>query len=768
MIEKLLKVDTEKRYQNLKPPSPPPSKKEKEAFSRETRQARLALADLKHNLKEFDTAQKWQNEQRHRYATAGAMSDGKIGSDAYKATYERLGKVWDSAVTKGGSTAQITQALVDDNKNYYNRLTLTQKNEVDSNMSDRRSTGGKLSDATTHIRALSNKSKIIMSQKLKNLVDNPEEMKKLLATSQRDTKSIKDIKEKNKAIQEKQVARQTIQTLFDEAQNLNDGNKPIFSKNKRGTAIVPAYNTDSGTPRTKQEGGGIKAFTKNMRGVQSQSMLKYMRFKLMASGGSVPGYGEKDTVPALLTPGEFVVNKAATQEHGPILEAMNSGNVEYREEGTTLTRSEIKQQRKIKTQEEIDRRQKMADRKARAAALRTFADKLHDDKVAADSQSKAQEKDKKLQEKSRVSQTTQKVSGGLMMGGMALGMLGAAAPEGSGMQKIASAVAPLAMVGSMLIPMLGTPAGAAAAAIIVLAGGLVKLRMDFDKANDAALKLGESTGASTKVIQGFAEFANTITGTESMDKIRAVAKGKINTAPGKTTFGEAYVQTDGGKELIKSFTDMAKSSSMKNVVSKLRTQLSTAVLSGALNADQARSIALNIGEELGNQQIGLQVSGQLLNLFGNNGSNVLKDGIDLQVNLMADASKTNTKLVDSLNQKGRSGTGAKSSTLMSIFGGLGAGLGVAGAAALGAKMGGTLGGVVGGPLGMGIGLAAGAAIGVGLTYWSQKNKNKQIGNLAGAAVANTKAMMEQSRQLVDQYEREYLKRKEPENIQLYR
>jgi TP901 family phage tail tape measure protein len=771
MIEKQLKVDTEKGYENLKPPSPPPSKKEKEAFSRETRQARLALADLKHNLKEFDTAQKWQNEQRHRYATAGAMSDGKIGSDAYKATYERLGKLWDSAVTKGGSTAQITQALVDDNKEYYNRLTLTQKNEVDSNTSDRRSTGGKLSDATTHIRALPNKSKIIMSQQLKNLVDNPEEMKKLLAKSQRDTKSIKDIKEKNKAIQEKQVARQTIKTLFDEAQNLNDGNKPIFSKNKRGTAIVPAYNTDSGTPRTKQEGGGIKAFTKNMRGVQSQSMLKYMRFKLMASGGSVPGYGEKDTVPALLTPGEFVVNKAATQEHGPILEAMNSGNVEYREDGTTLTGSEIKQQRKIKTQAEITRRAKMAERKIQADAIREerklivereqiLKQTLETTKADADSQSKAQEKDRKLQAKNRVSQTTQKVSGGLMMGGMALGMLGAAAPEGSGMQKVASAVAPLAMVGSMLIPMLGTPAGAAAAAILILAGGLVKLRMDFDKANDAALKLGESTGASTKVIQGFAEFANTITGTESMDKTRAVAKGKINTAPGKTTFGEAYIQTEGGKELIKSFADIAKSSSMKNVVNKLRTQLSTAVLSGALNADQARSIALNIGEELGNQQIGLQVSGQLLNLFGKNGSNVLKDGIELQVSLMADASKTNTKLVDSLNQKGRSGSGLKSSTIMSGFGALGAGLGVAGAAALGAKMGGTIGTAVGGPLGMGIGLAAGAAIGVGLTYWAQKNKNKQIGNLAGAAVANTKAMMEQSRQLRDQYEREYLKRKE--------
>jgi len=46
-----------------------------------------------------------------------------------------------------------------------------------------------------------------------------------------------------------------------------------------------------------------------------------------ASGGTVPGSGNSDTVPAMLTPGEFVVNKKAASQNQGILEMMNGGQV---------------------------------------------------------------------------------------------------------------------------------------------------------------------------------------------------------------------------------------------------------------------------------------------------------------------------------------------------------------------------------------------------------------------------------------------------------
>jgi|688.fasta_scaffold00152_72 TP901 family phage tail tape measure protein len=47
---------------------------------------------------------------------------------------------------------------------------------------------------------------------------------------------------------------------------------------------------------------------------------------LFASGGFAKG---TDTVPSMLTPGEFVVNKASTKRFAPLLQAINSGNFKY-------------------------------------------------------------------------------------------------------------------------------------------------------------------------------------------------------------------------------------------------------------------------------------------------------------------------------------------------------------------------------------------------------------------------------------------------------
>ena len=46
-----------------------------------------------------------------------------------------------------------------------------------------------------------------------------------------------------------------------------------------------------------------------------------------ANGGIVPGVGSKDTIPALLTPGESVITKEATRKYAPILHQMNQGTL---------------------------------------------------------------------------------------------------------------------------------------------------------------------------------------------------------------------------------------------------------------------------------------------------------------------------------------------------------------------------------------------------------------------------------------------------------
>ena len=57
--------------------------------------------------------------------------------------------------------------------------------------------------------------------------------------------------------------------------------------------------------------------------------------KRFATGNLVPGTGNQDTVEALLTPGEFVVNKQATAAALPLLEAINAG--EFSSLGTLVS-----------------------------------------------------------------------------------------------------------------------------------------------------------------------------------------------------------------------------------------------------------------------------------------------------------------------------------------------------------------------------------------------------------------------------------------------
>ena len=69
-------------------------------------------------------------------------------------------------------------------------------------------------------------------------------------------------------------------------------------------------------------------------------------------GGDVPGEGNTDTVPAMLTPGEYVINKRSTAKFRPILKSINAGTF-----GGGLS------DKRYKAKEQKARDQKLEDRK---------------------------------------------------------------------------------------------------------------------------------------------------------------------------------------------------------------------------------------------------------------------------------------------------------------------------------------------------------------------------------------------------------------------
>ena len=86
----------------------------------------------------------------------------------------------------------------------------------------------------------------------------------------------------------------------------------------------------------------MQAFLHNVRtGVSKGGLAFGAAAALLAAGiagtksaRGTPAYGEQRMTPAMLTPGEFVMNSQAAQLNGPALQAMNMGGVAFRQDPT--------------------------------------------------------------------------------------------------------------------------------------------------------------------------------------------------------------------------------------------------------------------------------------------------------------------------------------------------------------------------------------------------------------------------------------------------
>ena len=96
------------------------------------------------------------------------------------------------------------------------------------------------------------------------------------------------------------------------ATQLNEANREKENQEDDASTVTPTETRETGkTPGAAQ--------------LQREQILQRGMGGMFASGGSVPGSGNKDTVPAMLTPGEFVMSKGAVNTFGAdTLASMNA------------------------------------------------------------------------------------------------------------------------------------------------------------------------------------------------------------------------------------------------------------------------------------------------------------------------------------------------------------------------------------------------------------------------------------------------------------
>jgi len=340
---------------------------------------------------------------------------------------------------------------------------------------------------------------------------------------------------------------------------------------------------------------------------------------------------------------------------------------------------------------------------------------------------------------------------GSMVAGTAMMMPGEAG-------KVAQDVAPLLLGLSSLTMLIQGPWTAAFAGIIAAAGvvaySFYKMDEALKQARDSAYNLSMALGSGDAALQKFAEFAGNATASEIMDKRRADSMSVFPIASGKTTFGQAFVQSEAGAESISNVSKAVATQGKASAGDQLTSQMLSAVASGAMDANQARSVVANIANELGDAAFGIRVNAQLNELIGPNGENLEKDPIGVRLKILdsqqEDLAKSFEKTINTVDSRQFEGTGE--AIAGAVAGGF---VGMKVGAAIGTAIAPGIGTIIGGAIGTAAGAIAG---GVGGFALGRMDYLKTVGENAGTTVALTTMALEQQQQMSDSLELEYEKR----------
>jgi TP901 family phage tail tape measure protein len=482
---------------------------------------------------------------------------------------------------------------------------------------------------------------------------------------------------------------------------------------------------------------------------------------------SVPGpKGAGDVIPAMLSPGEAVIPAKKAQRYQPLIQQMVHGTIPgYADSnipdtggggmytfGNPLPVAVIKDYSATPpvtaedAQDTADQQDAKADKrqqKANAETKKGFGDAL----TKAFTRTTA----------------TGRVQAGLYG---ATGLLAAASMMPGQIGQAAQSALPAigAMTGAMqLIP---GPAGMVVGALTAIYTIGVQINDHWHKLSEEARTLGEALGTGSKAIGKFAEFAKKATSTEIMNKRRETSAGAFyNVVEGKQTFGESYMQTDNGKQLVKDVGQAVKSVGLKQAKQLMVNQLTTAIVSGALSPEQARSVAANLGAQLGDMQFGIEVIGKMSDLIGPDGKNLKNNPVEVRMKIVAEEVKQFEQVAGQQQKAStKAGNIMAQGTTMGVAGGVVAGLGAtAGGAALAGVLAGSAAGSTGALIGSVVGAQAfgpviGAIAGLAILTKAAIDAQGEIVKNAGYLSASLGSALETQQQMVDSLQLDYEKR----------
>jgi TP901 family phage tail tape measure protein len=357
-----------------------------------------------------------------------------------------------------------------------------------------------------------------------------------------------------------------------------------------------------------------------------------------------------------------------------------------------------------------------------------------------------------------------KVAAGASFAGMGAMMYGMSGGPGADMAMMASMPLMMAPMLAPLMSLFKSPWMAAAVAIGAVVTSVILLRNTFIDAQKEALKTSEALGSSTEAMQKLSDFAGTVSSGEIMDRVREDRLKLVTRGTGKTTFGEAFVQSEDGKATLQAAEKQLATGGSDSVINSLTAQLSTAIVSGVLTPEQAKSMAANLAYELGDMKIGIQVSANIVDLIGPDGQNLSGGGI------VEFAANMNERSMESIN--GQMEMLKKNVAQSPIGQEWQRNVGIGGMIAAGATVGGLAGAGIG-SLGAGVMAVPGAAIGATIGaiggaiggFALMAEETKRLGAMSGAVVGEMMNGLEAQREISSALDVYYMKKIEEAKVQ---
>ena len=392
---------------------------------------------------------------------------------------------------------------------------------------------------------------------------------------------------------------------------------------------------------------------------------------------SVPGpKGAGDVVPAMLTPGEAVIPADKAEKHRGLIGQMIAGNVPGYNKGTmgvpgysmgTVSVPGYNEGTdKVpgfsfgeKYTETNPLPVVLVEDKSESPELPTLSDSGDGGDAGGTGADDGAEKKKKT---GRFAAGVDNLKTKLFTQGAGTAKVGKAVRFAAGAAALGSAIpgpigdAAKAAVGPIgaaasAMSMIPGPAGMVVGALAAIATIGMQLNAALTESRKKAVEFTTAIGTGNAAMMKFEKFAKTVSASEIMDKKRAGAFSPYQIQGGKKTFGSSYMETDDGKALVKAISEAQAKGGSAEAQQLLTQQLSAAISSGVLDANQARSVAGNVGAQMGNQNLGIGSASTLLNLFGPNGENLAKEPLKLRLEVVKASEMQLAKSIETMQEK---------------------------------------------------------------------------------------------------------------------